>query len=282
MRDIRPSWPILNRRSPLFSGLKFAMLGRGARTVTGFDSSPFNNNGTLTNMDPATDWVWDATLGRWGVDYDGTDYIALSSAQLYAVPAGGLSFTIAFWFKAIAAEPDYYSAAIAFGGTDDLMIYPNENIPALGYKGVRIFWRDCTFNIIKENVAPRSATTWYHLCFVNVSGSQKLYIDGVVIASNTISTSSGGPFNSLRLGGWADGSQPYVGSLADPCIWSRALAPGEIAALADRSNVMLDCGGIPLIRPFVNKTYFWSGSVPGATPWLYAHRRNSRVIGVFA
>lgn len=61
----RPSYPRIDFTHPLASGLVFAGLGGGASTLQYTDSSPYGNHGVLTNMEPATDWVFDQTLGRW-------------------------------------------------------------------------------------------------------------------------------------------------------------------------------------------------------------------------
>jgi hypothetical protein len=49
----------------LRNGLVFAGLGEHPGTTWYEDQSGLGNHGTLTNMDPATDWVWSEELGRW-------------------------------------------------------------------------------------------------------------------------------------------------------------------------------------------------------------------------
>jgi hypothetical protein len=46
--------------------------GRFPKSNKYVDSSLYGNHGTLTNMDAATDWVWDSTLGRWVMAFDGS------------------------------------------------------------------------------------------------------------------------------------------------------------------------------------------------------------------
>ena len=115
----------------------------------------------------------------------------------------------------------------------------------------------------------------------------RLYINGVEERSanqtGNVRASVGSVFHAAN---WKASSY-WLGQQTDVGLWSRALAPSEIAALADSSNVMLRCGGVPLIqdprarRGFVGQAG-GGGATAGATPWLYAHRRGSRIIGAVA
>jgi hypothetical protein len=69
------------------------------------DQSGFGNHGTLTNMDPSTDWL--ASQGRYALDFDATnDSVTLPSKQyLFA----GQAFTLS-WFEQITANAATYPA----------------------------------------------------------------------------------------------------------------------------------------------------------------------------
>ncbi len=57
------------------------------------DFSPRKNHGTLTNMDPGTDWV--ASESKIALDFDATnDYVVLTQ-----VPVTGPEFSLSCWFK---------------------------------------------------------------------------------------------------------------------------------------------------------------------------------------
>ncbi|MBE3134088.1 MAG: hypothetical protein IMZ55_11480 [Acidobacteria bacterium] len=71
----------------------------------------------------------------------------------------------------------------------------------------------------------------------------------------------------------------YLGRLADVLVWNRALAPAEIAALADTSNVMLEYAGVPLIGPRPRRWWPIGAAPPAGIPWVYAHSRSAAVIG---
>ena len=89
----RPDNFRLNPYSPLANGLVFAGLGALPGTTHYHDSSLHGNDGTLTNMDPATDWTWVPELGRRGVSIkEQGDYVAAPSIQL-----GSGDFTVSVW-----------------------------------------------------------------------------------------------------------------------------------------------------------------------------------------
>ena len=76
----RPTIFDLDYQSPLGRGLVYAGLGSGPGTLRATDSSIQRNHGTLTNMNPATDWVWAQELGRKGLDFDGDEYVNVPDA----------------------------------------------------------------------------------------------------------------------------------------------------------------------------------------------------------
>ena len=65
---------------PLTKGLVgcWIALPQLAKGSIWYDLSGYNNHGTLTNMDPSTDWVYDGE--RWGLDFDGIDDYVTAAA----------------------------------------------------------------------------------------------------------------------------------------------------------------------------------------------------------
>jgi len=277
---IRPEGFRLNYASPLAQGLVFAGLGAFGSQKPGIlhDSSHFHNHGTLTSMDPATDWVWVPELGRWALDFDGSDdQIAVDYTVLTNIIQPPLVFSVAQWIYAdVAAAHGDYNASFSFGGTDDLLIYPNENDSALGYVGIRVYWKAAAGSFVLENAATRTGL-WFPLCFTTDGNTHdhRLYARGTVVDTSTASPNDAGPCNSMRIGGSADDSQPFDGKVADTLLFRRVLTPLEISSLADPSNVMLEVGGVPLLLPPRRK--WWSvGAIAGG--WMPIHTRRGRVI----
>ena len=77
----------------LWRGLAGAWPMQEGGGVKAFDVSGYGNHGTLTNMDPATDWVV-TEKGR-ALDFDGSNDGVLTSYLLPNNPCG----TFAIWMK---------------------------------------------------------------------------------------------------------------------------------------------------------------------------------------
>lgn len=132
-------------------------------------------------------------------------------------------FGFSLWAKRASwanASGTSYADAIAWGGTDDLLFLPYE--VSSGTNRTRIFWRDDTGARPITNSAnltnPLVIGTWNHFAFSAVSGAQELYINdelGADNGTNSGSLSGVGPFNSFRIGGWADSSQDYRGQISE-------------------------------------------------------------------
>ena len=69
----RPERVQINYGHPLARGLVFAGLGELPNSTYYHDSSLYSNHGTLTNMEPASDWAWSGELRRFGTLHDGSD-----------------------------------------------------------------------------------------------------------------------------------------------------------------------------------------------------------------
>jgi len=86
---------------PGLVGAWFPSLGPSGSTLR--DVSNRGNHGTLTNMDPATDWVIAGKKGLgWALDFDGgDDYVTFGDKSDFELPR----YSYAFWLRAVSA-PD--------------------------------------------------------------------------------------------------------------------------------------------------------------------------------
>ena len=69
--QVRASRGALSEAPELWRSLRFAICGASGAGDKWFDLSGYGNNGTLTNMDPATDWVT-SPYGR-ALDFDNVE-----------------------------------------------------------------------------------------------------------------------------------------------------------------------------------------------------------------
>jgi len=270
--------PPLNPACPLSRGLVFAMLGSATGTYRAQDSAR-GNHGTLMNMDPATDWVFDAELGRKGLDYGGgsSEHVLVATPFVVAAP-----ITMACWFITDTNTSDAGMINIVNASTEQCFTMYRNDSPA----AVRAFTRA---GGTAYATSPSGITVGklHHAAVVFATPSYRVaYLDGVAGAPNTTSqTPSGIDTATVGCQHWAGAMADFFnGRIIDPMVWNRALSAHEIAALANPSNVMLEVGGQPLIEVPSFKTYFYGalGGAPPATFKPYWIPQRSRVLGVSA
>ena len=270
-RTERPENFEVDLSHPLMRGAVLLGLGQAHHSIRYRDESAKGNHGVLTNMDPATDWLWEPKLGRRVLDFDGSnDYVEIPSPGNVL---DGKLVTFACWFNVPSGTAtDYprfidriYSGQFAFYWTTSTTIFA----AALNTTGGA---QDISNLGVSVPIG-----SWHHVVYVYNGADVLLYLDGLL--KSTTSFPDGVLANStaiVRIGQRVDAgtARNFLGIMADTCLWSRALSAAEINMLADPSNVMLS-GAIREPRPrrsFVGQV--------AAKPWLYAHRRSSRVIGV--
>lgn len=276
----RPEYFDLGTNSQLAQGLVFAGLGRFSGSTHYHDSSLYGNRGTLTNMDPATDWVWDSFLGRWVLDFDGAnDYVSLPAINF----AG--AFSISLWFK-FAGTPDNTGMignydtpssrawCIAVGNT------PTDTAGTIQF----LYQRTGSTYTAGDRVITTGTyndSRWHHCtCRFVPSTFGDIWIDGVLAAVNTTSVPTAVASNTYgtRIASYDDGFY-FAGQLTDQLIHDgRAISTSEIQQLANPSNTMLS----GLVLP--PKRRLWAAVVGGAPAttirWPWQYRRHRRMAGV--
>ena len=228
---------MINRYASLRQGLVGAWCpSLGASGFRLIDRSGYGNHGTLTNMDPGTDWV--PSGGKLALDFDvSNDYVSVGDIAI----DGLSSISIAFFFQYITRSSDYAhllgknsSSSSRFGvgltgaGTTNnrtnLLLTMGNGSNAFGYT---------TDNFIADNV-------WTHAVYL-FDGTQasnatrlRLFVNGnekSLTYSGTIPTTS--PTNSASLVFGAETTATFFSNsqLDDIRVYNRALTPSEIRLL---------------------------------------------------
>jgi len=182
------------------------------------DASGRNNHGTLTNMDPATDWQ---TSGGGLLDFDGSDdYVLLPSRSVE------LPFSLSIWFRSANLTKPYQSL---FSANTDV------NAPPI-YCGVHyisgssrmIFYGDGAY--AADSDAFTQDLSWHHYAWsVQLDGAGQYFRDGVQIGAFARNVTAKPP--SAGSIGANKGSLPLFaaqGGIAECSRWQRALTAAEI------------------------------------------------------
>jgi len=277
MPDRPKDFTLTHRQHALKKGLVLGGFGRFPKSVHYRDSSLFRNNGTLTGMEPASDWLFSPELGRWALDFDGSnDYVDLGDKSLFSFNGTtDVPFSISAWVKTNGA---YFPIVSKSNGISDaeylLRVSVDEQIA---------FW---CFDNDGSNYTGRTtgngailANAWQHVTATyNGSGSSSgiaIYVNG---ARADTTDSNAGSYSAmhnltcpLMIGRWASSSSFYAGGqVSDFLVHSRALSPGEIGTLADPSDPTLD----GLIVGVASRSRVY---VPSGVPPSFAGR--SQIIG---
>jgi len=214
-------------------------LDDGTGSGTAADSvSAGGVTGTLTNMDPSTDWI---TAGlppvpsgtTAALDFDGVnDYVVTTG---YGGIGGANDRSTAFWIKGPTPQPKNHATIISWGVNStgqrwDIRIAPSPadhmrtEVSGSGTEGTAT---------VADNAWHHVAAVWANDGTPNIADA-KFYVDGVldpnsVSGATAINTSTA---NSLQIGqsGSITGRQ-FTGQLDDVRMYDHALSAAEVHAL---------------------------------------------------
>jgi len=237
---MRPEGFRLNADSTQAAGLVFAGLGQHVFGKHYHDSTEqlgfAGNHGTLSaTMDPATDWVWDAELGRWACDFTATNSECVDGAE-QAFP-NTEDFSVSCWVNARTWINNSYPVAKgAAAAYSEFAFWVQSSGPAINV----LIGKDASSWLITTAVRDVGMTTskWYHYVATKQGVACKLYRNGVLVDSTDASQSARYlDTRSVSIGrGSGIGGIPvgyFDGHVSDVLVHNRALTPSEIEQLAN-------------------------------------------------
>jgi hypothetical protein len=261
MRTMKPSPADLTgsayRQHPDLAGIVGHWLMNEGGGLTAYDWSGQGNHGTLTGMDPPTDWV----MGQFGyaLDFDGTnDYVNLGTKVDANYSAGQI--TMSAWIKTAVTGKwilhDFVTPTFdigiwveSSGGNGKLALAVSDQTRSTGTTR------------IDDNVFHHVAATFDKITI-------RLYVDGRL--DQTTSFSNAGWLtsgDSMGIGGPSSGGVGYFNGIIDDVrIYNRVLTPGEVMEMYRNP-----------FRPFLRRR--WLGFSPAAPPVGAASQRMRRGMG---
>ena len=261
-RDIQ-----LNRAHPLARGLVGCWLFNEGTGDKIFDLSLNGNEGTLTNMDPATDWV--AGKDGWALDFDGVDdYVLVSNAGGSILNPSKISIVS-------SAKSTNVEDGVIVALWDSLNTTDQSYMLWLDFPIWEFIVRDSSSVAGAANSVNNATTNWTNLCGTYDGETVKLYVDGLEVGSNA--TPSGG-LQSASTDDLFFGSKLGTNIVAHPgqidyiFIYNRVLTASEVLQLYRNPYQMFD----PRISPAIFGTLVAAGGL--SIPIAMRYYRNRRTI----
>jgi hypothetical protein len=193
------------------------------------DSSNKGNDGTLTNMDPATDWVSGKIDNA--LDFDGgDDHVVVPHDPSLSLMH---ELTVAAWIYANPGGLVDYKLVLNKGTSGD-----NRNY-WLGTKDDKITFGFYDGGTKEFEFDPDLQTEiWYHIAatFNNAADSVRVYLNGAEVDSWSTGDEPLTNTEDLYIGRSQYAGEYWDGMLDDLRIYNRVLEPSEIQALYDAGN----------------------------------------------
>ena len=183
-----------------------------------FDVSRYNNWGTLTNMDAATDWVIDG--GGYALDFDGVNDVV--SAGIIPSLNTSSGFALACWYYARSTS-GLHAMLNQFGGDQGCYLFQNGTSLAWQVGGIT--------NRLTVSSVITSANRWYHIVAVKKPSFMEAFVDGKTVGSVGSTGSQNAIATSFLIGGNNAGVSVPNALIDDVVVWSRGLSPNEAARL---------------------------------------------------
>ncbi len=175
-----------------------------------------------------------------GTNFPGSALNFVGGDDYVSVPSGGgldnlQSGTIEMWVKWTGTQDagylnTSYGAVLARqsnGVFTNQLIALNGSDPATA----KIIWNPYAYGTTAiTSTAAAGNGVWNHIAITYASGNHKMYINGVLVGTSTLTgTISTNTSKALTIGGWIDDGQGFSTSTIDEVrIWNRVLCQGEI------------------------------------------------------
>jgi hypothetical protein len=219
--------PAVNGKSPIAAWVPSRdTAGTGTTTLTDLTGNGFN--GTLTNMDAATDWIADTGAGGVrALDFDGVnDWVNL--AGTFALTT---AMSVSMWlrFSAFNADQRLLERDIV-GGADDFSIFM---FSTTGRMNLRF---DAQIGLVSAgNAIPLN--TWTHVLCIGNGTNITVYINGVSVLSQTVTAiNMTGGTGGMRIGKSHVSGQYFSGRMDDWRVWNVPLDASDVAYLYNSGN----------------------------------------------
>ena len=208
-----------------------------ADTTVGFASTSAAEQITFIRD---TDSAYSISYSTGGVDFDGSgDYLSIPDSSDFNID--GTNFTLECWFKA-----DDLSGNQAIAGQWELAGGTDRNFDFY-LVGSTLYFENCRGSTNYSVTTTVSVDQWYHLAGVLDGTTLKLFVNGTLVGTTTVSGSANNSTANFGIGGYATGTvEEFNGQISNlrfvkgTAVYTTNFVPPS-AALTNISGTKLLC-----------------------------------------
>lgn len=213
-----------------YASLRQGLVGCWCPSVSGSfgfrlpDLSGRGNAGTLTNMDPGTDWVSDV---KTALDFDGTNDYVNASQGFRFFELSQDSCTVSFWNKNSSGTTGVYFALASTTNGNPFLIFQASGA------SINLGHRSDAAGDTSAVGGTWQSSSWRLLTGVSTPSSLTLFVNGLQVATTSrtaaVTTLNQVTLSALNRAGSL--SNYAIAQIDDIRIYNRALTPQEIRLL---------------------------------------------------
>lgn len=189
------------------------------------DQSLYGNHGTLTNMEPASDWVVSNGVGA--LEFDGTnEYVDLSYRPLQNVSPRAAG-CVSIWFSATAfSRSNGLFGSLDLGDRLALFIDSSNNL-IFDYAGSS----EGTSRLTVAGLSWSAGELYNIVATSGMNSGMRLYRNGVIVGSNAGNSTIASVSPLCYIGTIRTGSWEFQGRVFSCSLWNRALTDSQCVSL---------------------------------------------------
>lgn len=163
--------------------------------------------------------------------FDGSYSLSVTTTSLAALPLKNAPRTMCTFVNPAAYPPNgAFTSPVSYGSTGSL----HEFGLALSTDGSGNAFVANTYNSVVDHVIAHRVPlrTWTHFCATYDGTNARLYINGVLLGTKTVTIDTSITSGALRVGAWFDDLHRFQGVIDDTRIYNKALSDFEIRQLS--------------------------------------------------
>ncbi len=223
------------------------------------DSVAIDSSGNGNNLKCGVNCpVYSSSSGKNGGAYD---FSAGDKELLYADSSESLklgnNLTIAFWMKPSKINQSDQSIIVK----GNLATNPRSYGVHLNRNQIDISYYNPWWNFFRTTNANIVANDWYHVVYTKEGGSEKIYINDIIVSEKNVTSTMLNLDRPLYIG-WVANYEEYDGLLDDIRIYNKSLSASEVGNLYTGSSDVIPntniSGETVLVIPVSKDTGLWA------------------------